>query len=98
LAFTPPSLECARRIRKRTMGGQAAMDGRLQDKIALIAGAGCVGPGWGNGRAAAVRFAEEGATIFAVDRNADAMVETVERVQAAGGKADTHLCDVTDNA
>ena len=74
------------------------MAGRLQDKIALITGAGCVGPGWGNGRAAAVRFAEEGAKIFAVDLKADAMTETVERVQAAGGTIETHLCDVTDNA
>jgi hypothetical protein len=27
------------------------MVGRLQDKIALVAGAGSVGPGWGNGKA-----------------------------------------------
>ena len=39
------------------------MPGRLQDKVALIAGAGCVGPGWGNGRAIAVRFAQEGAKV-----------------------------------
>ncbi|MEN3377645.1 MAG: hypothetical protein V7604_3000, partial [Hyphomicrobiales bacterium] len=30
------------------------MAGRLANKIALISGAGCVGPGWGNGRAMAV--------------------------------------------
>ena len=40
------------------------MTGRLENKVALITGAGCVGPGWGNGRALAVRFAEEGARIF----------------------------------
>ena len=61
------------------------MTGRLAGKIALIAGAGCVGPGWGNGRAMAVRFAEEGAQIFAVDRDLERMGETVERVRAAGG-------------
>ena len=44
------------------------MAGRLQGKIALIVGAGCVGPGWGNGRAACVLFAQEGAKVFAVDR------------------------------
>ena len=37
------------------------MSGRLQGKVAIVTGAGCVGPGWGNGRAMAVRFAEEGA-------------------------------------
>lgn len=74
------------------------MSGRLQGKIAIVTGAGCVGPGWGNGRATAVRFAEEGAKIFAVDRNLDSVAETVERVKAAGGEIVTHQCDVTDNA
>ena len=48
----------------RCQGGKI-MSGRLQDKIAIVTGAGCVGPGWGNGRATCVRFAEEGAKIFA---------------------------------
>jgi NAD(P)-dependent dehydrogenase (short-subunit alcohol dehydrogenase family) len=74
------------------------MTGRLQDKVAIVTGAGSVGPGWGNGRATAVRFAEEGARIFAVDRNLDATAETVERVKAAGGDIVVHACDVTDAA
>jgi NAD(P)-dependent dehydrogenase (short-subunit alcohol dehydrogenase family) len=74
------------------------MTGRLQDKVAIITGAGCVGPGWGNGRAAAVRFAEEGARVFAVDRDPAAIAETVARVEAAGGTIETHQCDVTDAA
>ena len=74
------------------------MTKRLQDKVAIIAGAGSVGPGWGNGRATAVRFAEEGARVFAVDRSAESLVETVERVKAAGGSIITHHCDVTQNA
>ena len=74
------------------------MAGRLQDKVAIITGAGCVGPGWGNGRAAAVLFAREGAKIFAVDKNADAMTETVARIREFGGTVTTHLCDVTDSA
>ena len=63
-----------------------------------MTGAGCVGPGWGNGRATAVRFAEEGAKIFAVDRNLDSVSETIERVIAAGGEIVTHQCDVTGAA
>ena len=51
------------------------MSKRLQDKVAIIAGAGSVGPGWGNGRATAVRFAEEGACVYAGDRNAESLVE-----------------------
>jgi NAD(P)-dependent dehydrogenase (short-subunit alcohol dehydrogenase family) len=72
------------------------MAGRLDGKIALVTGAGCVGPGWGNGRAAAVAFAREGAEVFAVDKSAAPMAETVERVRAAGGVIETHLADVTD--
>lgn len=72
------------------------MTGRLQDKVALVTGAGCVGPGWGNGRATAVRFAQEGAKIFAVDLHGDAMKETLERVADFGGTIRSHECDVTD--
>jgi NAD(P)-dependent dehydrogenase (short-subunit alcohol dehydrogenase family) len=72
------------------------MAGRLHNKVAIITGAGCVGPGWGNGRAAAVRFAQEGARIFAVDKNAGAMEETIQRIAEAGGEVVSHLCDVTD--
>ena len=72
------------------------MTRRLQDRIAIVTGAGCVGPGWGNGRAIAVRFAEEGARIFAVDRDLESVRETVDRVKALGGEIVTHQCDVTD--
>jgi NAD(P)-dependent dehydrogenase (short-subunit alcohol dehydrogenase family) len=74
------------------------MPGRLQDRVAIVTGAGCVGPGWGNGRATAVRFAEEGAKIFALDRDLDTVAETVARVEAAGGEIVVQQCDVTDNA
>jgi NAD(P)-dependent dehydrogenase (short-subunit alcohol dehydrogenase family) len=74
------------------------MGGRLQDRIAIVTGAGCIGPGWGNGRAIAARFAEEGAKIFAVDCDLDSVTETVERVKAAGGEIVTHQCDVTGAA
>ena len=74
------------------------MSGRLAGKVAIVTGAGCVGPGWGNGRATCVRFAEEGAKIFAVDRNLDSVTETVERVKKAGGEIVVQHCDVTDEA
>ncbi len=73
------------------------MPGRVEGKVALITGAGCVGPGWGNGRAAAVLFAREGAKVFAVDKSAETMVETVARV-GNNGKIVTHVCDVLDDA
>ena len=42
---------------------------RLKDKVALVVGAGSIGPGWGNGKATAVAFAREGAKVFCVDIN-----------------------------
>lgn len=73
------------------------MTGRLEGKVAIITGAGCVGPGWGNGRAAAVRFAQEGAKIFAVDRDMDAMQETLSRIAEFGGTVTPWTCDVMSN-
>jgi NAD(P)-dependent dehydrogenase (short-subunit alcohol dehydrogenase family) len=48
----------------------------LKSKVAVIVGAGSSGPGWGNGKAAAVLFAREGASVFAVDNNLAAVEET----------------------
>lgn len=70
------------------------MGSRLEGKVAIVSGAGSVGPGWGNGRATTVRFAEEGAKVFAVDRDAKSLEETIAK--APGIK--THLCDVTNSA
>lgn len=74
------------------------MTGRLQGKVAIVTGAGCVGTGWGNGRAAAVIFAEEGAKVFAVDLKAEAMEETVALARERGCEIRTHTCDATDSS
>ena len=71
------------------------MPGRLQDKVVLVAGAGSVGPGWGNGKAAAVLFAREGAKVFAVDINGAAALETTEIIRGEGGTCDAQAADVT---
>ena len=74
------------------------MSRKLVDRVAIVTGAGSVGPGWGNGRAIAVRFAEEGAKVFAVDNDADRLTETLARVRDAGGTIASHICNVTDSA
>lgn len=74
------------------------MAGRLEGKVAIVTGAGCVGPGWGNGRATAVRFAEEGASVLACDISADALTETLERAGELGGAMTSQICDVMDKA
>ena len=74
------------------------MTGRLQDKVAIITGAGCGGPGWGNGRAATVIFAREGAKVLAVDHKAESMRETIALAREVGGEVHPHVCDVTSSA
>ncbi|MFQ5566733.1 MAG: SDR family NAD(P)-dependent oxidoreductase [Paracoccaceae bacterium] len=71
------------------------MAGRLDAKTALIIGAGSVGEGWGNGRATAVLFAREGATVFGVDRDAGALARTAE-LAGEGREMLTRTADVTD--
>lgn len=73
------------------------MSGRLQEKVAIVTGAGSIGPGWGNGKATAVLFAREGASVFAVDRNAEAVAETVDIIGEEGHRAVKHVADVADH-
>jgi NAD(P)-dependent dehydrogenase (short-subunit alcohol dehydrogenase family) len=71
---------------------------RLSGKVALVAGAGSIGPGWGNGKATAVTFAREGAKVFCVDINPSAAEETVSLIEAEHGEAIAHGADVTKAA
>src|SRR5437868_5671100 len=61
----------------------------------MIAGAGSVGPGWGNGRAAAVLFARQGASIFCMDLNAQALEESRRLIEAEGGACLASACNMT---
>jgi len=70
---------------------------RFESKVAIVTGAGCVGPGWGNGRAMAVRLVEEGARVLAVDRDPARLAETLERAGAARESIVTCECDVTSS-
>lgn len=74
------------------------MAGRLAGKVALVTGAGSVGPGWGNGRAAAVLFAREGAKVVVVDRDRAAAAETARLIGEEKGEALVLEADVTDLA
>ena len=60
-----------------------------------MTGAGSVGPGWGNGKAAAVLFAREGARVFAADINPDAAAETRDMIAGEGGDCTAHTADVS---
>jgi NAD(P)-dependent dehydrogenase (short-subunit alcohol dehydrogenase family) len=71
------------------------MADRLRGKIAIVTGAGSRGPGVGNGKAAAILFAREGARVLCVDQALDRAEETVGLIRAEGGEAAAVAADVT---
>lgn len=63
---------------------------RVQGKVALVAGAGTMGPPGGklgNGRAAATLLAQEGARVVAADISLEAAEETAAKIKEKGGEA-----------
>lgn len=62
---------------------------RFQGRVVFITGAAS-----GIGRAAAQRFANDGAQVFAVDVSRDGVNETIDAIRQAGGTADGGVCDV----
>lgn len=56
----------------------------MADKVAFVAGAGSVAEGWGNGRAIAVLMARQGAKVFGVDFDADALAGTTSIMEEEG--------------
>jgi len=71
------------------------MDLQLKDKVALVFGAGSVGPGWGNGKAAAVAYARAGARVVAIDLTREAAAATSDLIAAEGGQAIAVAADAT---
>jgi NAD(P)-dependent dehydrogenase (short-subunit alcohol dehydrogenase family) len=68
----------------------------LAGKVAIVTGAGSVGPGWGNGKATAAVLARRGAAVFAIDVNPEAAEETRAFIEGEGGTCVTHACDMLD--
>jgi NAD(P)-dependent dehydrogenase (short-subunit alcohol dehydrogenase family) len=69
--------------------------GRFRGRAIVVFGAGSAGPGWGNGKAAAVAFAREGGAVAAVDLDRAAAQETADIITAEGGRAIPLVADVT---
>lgn len=62
---------------------------RFADKVVLVTGAGS-----GIGRAAALRIAAEGGSLFCLDVNQTGLDETLALIAAQGGQASAQLCDI----
>lgn len=69
------------------------MGNRLEDKAAIVTGAAS-----GLGRATALRYAEQGARVAAVDLAAEGLADTVAQITAAGGTAVALTADLTSDA
>jgi NAD(P)-dependent dehydrogenase (short-subunit alcohol dehydrogenase family) len=72
--------------------------GRLAGMVAIVTGGGSRGPGIGNGRAAAILFAREGARVALVDRVAAWAEHTASLIADEGGEAFVLEADVTRDA
>ena len=72
--------------------------GRLENKVALVFGAGqvdCDHDVWGNGRATAVAYARQDAKIVAIDVDSKSVEETRSLVANEGNECVSMLADVT---
>ncbi|HEX6245499.1 MAG TPA: SDR family oxidoreductase [Polyangiales bacterium] len=69
---------------------------RLRDKVAVVVGGGqAPGEGLGNGRAAALLFAREGARVLVADRNLESARATCDLIAGEGGTAEAQQVDIT---
>lgn len=66
---------------------------RLAGKVVLVTGAAA-----GIGRASALRASAEGASIWCVDIDADALEELVAEIGSGGGQAAAGVCDISDES
>ena len=70
----------------------------MEGKVIIVTGAGSVGEGWGNGKAAAALYAREGGRVLAVDRSIDAARQTQEIIRGEGGVCEVIAADVSKTA
>lgn len=72
-----------------------ATGNRLENKSAIITGAGSGGDWVGTGQAIALTFARQGAKVALVDINRDAVQRTHDQIGEEGGESTVILADVT---
>jgi NAD(P)-dependent dehydrogenase (short-subunit alcohol dehydrogenase family) len=65
----------------------------LEGKTAIVTGA-----AKGLGKSTAIRLAESGAKVAAIDINGEGLEQLREAITAGGGEASIHIVDISDNA
>ena len=102
VTHAPKALDPSASLHAESLG-QAPARGRLQGRRIVVVGAGQRKviddePPIGNGRAMAVLFAREGASVACMDANKDAAEATVDQIRTEGGTAFADIVDVSDAA
>jgi NAD(P)-dependent dehydrogenase (short-subunit alcohol dehydrogenase family) len=75
----------------RRLRGNVSLEKSVRGRVVLITGASS-----GIGKAAAMRIGEAGGTVLLVARTREKLEETQRQIEAAGGVAHVHPCDLTD--
>ncbi len=75
----------------RRLQGNVSLEGAVRGKIVMVTGASS-----GIGKAAALKIADAGGTVLLVARTPEKLEETREQIEAVGGKAFVHPCDLSD--
>jgi len=63
----------------------------MQGKVSVVTGSAT-----GIGRSIAERLAGEGALVLCADVDGEGVRSAAEAIEAAGGRAEAHVCDVSD--
>ncbi len=79
-----------------TIGMSMKRRGRVEDKVAIVTGAGSTpGPGVGTGRATAIALAREGAGVLLTDVHVERADATRRMIEDEGGSAVVYAGDMT---
>jgi NAD(P)-dependent dehydrogenase (short-subunit alcohol dehydrogenase family) len=75
----------------RRMVGSASLEAAVRGRVVMVTGASS-----GIGRSAALKIADAGGTVLLVARTPEKLEATQEQIEAGGGTAFIHRCDLSD--
>jgi NAD(P)-dependent dehydrogenase (short-subunit alcohol dehydrogenase family) len=75
----------------RRLRGGVSLEGAVRDRIVMVTGASS-----GIGKSAALKIADAGGIVLLVARTPEKLEATKEQIEAGGGRAHIHRCDLSD--